>query len=173
MAAVLFTIEYRRLFCYPLTNGKPINSTLFLSFFPLLFLNLLLVADAYCLLDVYSVLSRNPAYFGLPADLRSISSSHSEKSGDKKKEKPSQAKQSKQALGREVRGQLLFFIAIDIIVKVYLLLHCCWHQMFIMWQFLHVNMSIAFFFYFPIFLHRCQTDVLRDWQVEIRTRCFH
>ncbi|XP_026195532.1 exonuclease mut-7 homolog isoform X2 [Anabas testudineus] len=59
------------------------------------------VADAYCLLDVYSVLSRNPAYFGLPADLRSISSSHSEKSGDKKKEKPSQAKQSKQALGRE------------------------------------------------------------------------
>ncbi|XP_034403080.1 exonuclease mut-7 homolog isoform X2 [Cyclopterus lumpus] len=42
------------------------------------------VADAYCLLDVYSALSSNPAYFGLPADLRSISSSQPEKSGTKK-----------------------------------------------------------------------------------------
>ncbi|XP_040914461.1 exonuclease mut-7 homolog [Toxotes jaculatrix] len=58
------------------------------------------VADAYCLLDVYSVLSRNPAHFGLPADLRSISSSQSEKSGDKK-QKEKQAKQKKQALGKE------------------------------------------------------------------------
>ncbi|XP_037340453.2 exonuclease mut-7 homolog isoform X2 [Pungitius pungitius] len=41
------------------------------------------VADACCLLDVYSVLSSNPAYFGLPADLRSISSSQSEKKEDK------------------------------------------------------------------------------------------
>ncbi|XP_071322282.1 exonuclease mut-7 homolog isoform X2 [Trachinotus anak] len=58
------------------------------------------VADAYCLLDVYSVLSRNPEYFGLPADLRSISSSQSGKSGDKK-QKEKQAKQKKQALGIE------------------------------------------------------------------------
>ncbi|KAM8829137.1 exonuclease mut-7 homolog isoform 2-T3 [Spinachia spinachia] len=40
------------------------------------------VADACCLLDVYSVLSSDPAHFGLPADLRSISSSRSEKNGD-------------------------------------------------------------------------------------------
>ncbi|KAL6097047.1 exd3 [Pungitius sinensis] len=44
------------------------------------------VADACCLLDVYSVLSSNPAYFGLPADLRSISSSQSEKKEDKTQE---------------------------------------------------------------------------------------
>lgn len=42
------------------------------------------VADAYCLLDVYSVLSSRPAVFGLPADLYVVSSSHSEKSKDKK-----------------------------------------------------------------------------------------
>ncbi|XP_040054288.2 exonuclease mut-7 homolog isoform X2 [Gasterosteus aculeatus] len=42
------------------------------------------VADACCLLDVYSALSSNPAYFGLPADLRSMSSSQSGKNGDKK-----------------------------------------------------------------------------------------
>ncbi|XP_070706537.1 exonuclease mut-7 homolog isoform X2 [Pempheris klunzingeri] len=58
------------------------------------------VADAYCLLDVYSVLSSNPAYFGLPADLRSISASQSEKSGDKK-QREKQAKQTKQAHGKE------------------------------------------------------------------------
>ncbi|XP_031133903.1 exonuclease mut-7 homolog isoform X1 [Sander lucioperca] len=58
------------------------------------------VADAYCLLDVYSVLSRNPAYFGLPADLRSISSSQSEKSADNK-QKEKHAKQMKQAHGKE------------------------------------------------------------------------
>ncbi|XP_030597907.1 exonuclease mut-7 homolog isoform X1 [Archocentrus centrarchus] len=58
------------------------------------------VADAYCLLDVYSVLSQNPASFGLPADLHSISSSQSEMSRDKKlKEK--QGKQTKQALDKE------------------------------------------------------------------------
>lgn len=103
MATILFMIEYQRLFCYPLTNCKPINSPpsspLSLSLFlPLTFLNLLLVADAYCLLDVYSVLSSNPAYFGLPADLRSISSGQSEKSGDKKHKE-------KQTHGREVRSQ--------------------------------------------------------------------
>lgn len=56
------------------------------------------VADAYCLLDVYTVLSRNPAYFGLPADLLSIASSQSEKGGDKKEK---QAKKTKQAHGKE------------------------------------------------------------------------
>ncbi|XP_054896202.1 exonuclease mut-7 homolog [Poeciliopsis prolifica] len=45
------------------------------------------VADAYCLLDVYSALSRNPASFGLPADLRSITSGQSETNKDKQKEK--------------------------------------------------------------------------------------
>lgn len=113
MVAVPFTIEYHRLFCYPLMNDEP-----FLSFLYLLFLNLLVVADAYCLLDVYSVLSRNPANFGLPADLRSISSSQAEKSGNQK-EKLSQAKQPKQALGREVRGQLTFFNVTDVIDVVY------------------------------------------------------
>ncbi|XP_062290274.1 exonuclease mut-7 homolog [Scomber scombrus] len=53
------------------------------------------VADAYCLLDVYSVLSSNPASFGLPADLRSISSSQSEKGGEKK-HKDKRATQKKQ-----------------------------------------------------------------------------
>uniref|UniRef100_A0A672IZ76 Exonuclease 3'-5' domain containing 3 n=1 Tax=Salarias fasciatus TaxID=181472 RepID=A0A672IZ76_SALFA len=43
------------------------------------------VADAYCLLDVYSVLSSKPEQFGLPADLHSISSSQSEASADKKR----------------------------------------------------------------------------------------
>ncbi|XP_039471102.1 exonuclease mut-7 homolog isoform X2 [Oreochromis aureus] len=58
------------------------------------------VADAYCLLEVYSVLSRNPASFGLPDDLRSISSSQSEMSRDKKlKEK--KGKQTKQTLEKE------------------------------------------------------------------------
>ncbi|XP_053267889.1 exonuclease mut-7 homolog [Pleuronectes platessa] len=61
------------------------------------------VADAYCLLDVYSVLSRNPARYGLPADLRSICSSQSEKSGDKT-EKKKLAKQKKQTLEEECQG---------------------------------------------------------------------
>ncbi|KAL7376218.1 hypothetical protein ABVT39_003585 [Epinephelus coioides] len=58
------------------------------------------VADAHCLLDVFSVLSSNPVYFGLPADLRSFSSNQSEKSGDEK-QKEKQAKQMKQAHGNE------------------------------------------------------------------------
>ncbi|KAM6902121.1 exonuclease mut-7 homolog [Xenentodon cancila] len=58
------------------------------------------VADAYCLLDVYSVLSSNPAHFGLPADLRSISSSQSEMSRDKK-QKEKQDKKIKQAFAKE------------------------------------------------------------------------
>lgn len=62
------------------------------------------MADAYCLLDVYSVLSSNQAYFGLPADLRSISSSQAEKSAEKK-QKEKQAKQMEQANGKEVRSK--------------------------------------------------------------------
>ncbi|KAM7393044.1 hypothetical protein PAMA_007930 [Pampus argenteus] len=57
------------------------------------------VADAYCLLDVYSVLSSNPARFGLPADLLSISS-QSEKCGAKK-HKDKRTKQMNQAHGKE------------------------------------------------------------------------
>ncbi|XP_068430228.1 exonuclease mut-7 homolog isoform X2 [Clinocottus analis] len=59
------------------------------------------VADAYCLLDVYSALSSNPAYFGLPADLRSISSSQSENRGTKKqKDKQAHGKQECQGAQR-------------------------------------------------------------------------
>ncbi|KAF0031365.1 hypothetical protein F2P81_015920 [Scophthalmus maximus] len=58
------------------------------------------VADAYCLLDVYSILSSNPAHFGLPADLSSVSSSQSGKSGDKMR-KGKQAKEKKWNLGKE------------------------------------------------------------------------
>ncbi|XP_029024770.1 exonuclease mut-7 homolog isoform X2 [Betta splendens] len=58
-------------------------------------------ADAYCLLDVYSVLSSKPEYFGLPADLWSVSSNQSEKSAKKKKGKQSQAKQAGEALQTE------------------------------------------------------------------------
>ncbi|XP_071396895.1 exonuclease mut-7 homolog [Centroberyx affinis] len=60
-------------------------------------------ADAYCLLDVYMALSSNPAYFGLPSDLCSISSSQSEKSRDtKQKEKlAKQNKHTKQTHGKE------------------------------------------------------------------------
>lgn len=42
------------------------------------------VADAYCLLDVYNILSSRPAEFGLPADLQSISASQTEKVKEKK-----------------------------------------------------------------------------------------
>uniref|UniRef100_A0A672IZZ3 Exonuclease 3'-5' domain containing 3 n=2 Tax=Salarias fasciatus TaxID=181472 RepID=A0A672IZZ3_SALFA len=58
------------------------------------------VADAYCLLDVYSVLSSKPEQFGLPADLHSISSSQSEASADKKR-KEKQGKPTNQASGEE------------------------------------------------------------------------
>lgn len=42
------------------------------------------VADAYCLLDVYNVLSSKPEQFGLPADLHSISVGQTEKVKEKK-----------------------------------------------------------------------------------------
>ncbi|KAM9820163.1 exonuclease mut-7 homolog [Neosynchiropus ocellatus] len=55
------------------------------------------VADAYCLLDVYSVLSGNPLHFGLPADLSTISAS-SPKAKDKNQK---QAKQLKEKRSKE------------------------------------------------------------------------
>lgn len=77
------------------------------------------MADAYCLLEVYSVLSRNPASFGLPDDLRSISSSQSEKNRDKKlKEKKD--KQTKQTLEKEVRDQLPFLLFFNTSLYLYL-----------------------------------------------------
>ncbi|XP_015236544.1 PREDICTED: exonuclease mut-7 homolog [Cyprinodon variegatus] len=58
------------------------------------------VADAYCLLDVFSTLSSDPASFGLPADLRSITSGQSETRKDKK-QKEKKGKKTEQALGKE------------------------------------------------------------------------
>ncbi|KAM8873019.1 exonuclease mut-7 homolog [Synchiropus picturatus] len=55
------------------------------------------VADAYCLLDVYSVLSSNPLHFGLPADL-SIISANPPKAKDKNQK---QAKQVKEEWSKE------------------------------------------------------------------------
>ncbi|XP_010875670.3 exonuclease mut-7 homolog [Esox lucius] len=46
--------------------------------------------DAYCLLDIYSALSQDPACFGLPPDLRSISAVQTEKK--KKEERRKQTK---------------------------------------------------------------------------------
>lgn len=57
-------------------------------------LSLCLVADAYCLLEVYTVLKSNPAHFGLPDDLQNIPSRQSEKSKDKRP-KEQQTKQVK------------------------------------------------------------------------------
>lgn len=72
--------------------------------FPFFSPNSSLVADAYCLLDVYSALSSNPASFGLPADLRSITSGQSEMSKDKQKEK--RGKKAAQDPRKEVMPQL-------------------------------------------------------------------
>lgn len=66
------------------------------------------MADACCLLDVYSALSSNPAYFGLPADLRSMSSSQSGKNGDKKQK-------AKRATEKEVRSQLVLCYKLRVI----------------------------------------------------------
>ena len=59
-------------------------------------------ADAYCLLEVYSALSKDPAGFGLPADLHSVSSAQA---GKKTKEDKKRKEKAKQARQREVRGQ--------------------------------------------------------------------
>uniref|UniRef100_A0A3P8UD11 Exonuclease 3'-5' domain containing 3 n=2 Tax=Cynoglossus semilaevis TaxID=244447 RepID=A0A3P8UD11_CYNSE len=58
------------------------------------------VADAYCLLEVYTALSSNAAQFGLPADLRNMSSNPSDKSGGGV-QKEKQSKQKKQSQGKE------------------------------------------------------------------------
>ncbi|XP_054612211.1 exonuclease mut-7 homolog isoform X2 [Dunckerocampus dactyliophorus] len=61
------------------------------------------VTDAYCLLDVYSVLSRNPADFGLPDDLRSVSASQQErtKNGDAKQKNKKNKQQMQPTGGKE------------------------------------------------------------------------
>lgn len=56
------------------------------------------MADAYCLLEVYTVLKSNPAQFGLPEDLQNISSGQAEKSKDKKPKE----QQRKQTHSKEV-----------------------------------------------------------------------
>lgn len=58
------------------------------------------VADAYCLLDVYYVLSSRPADYGLPADLRTVSSSQPEKGKDKK-QKNKQAESKEECHGAQ------------------------------------------------------------------------
>ncbi|RVE65656.1 hypothetical protein OJAV_G00118850 [Oryzias javanicus] len=58
------------------------------------------VTDAYCLLDVYSVLSGNPAHFGLPDDLRSISSSKPQANSNKK-QKEKQKKKTKEGFDQK------------------------------------------------------------------------
>lgn len=68
-------------------------------------LSLHVVADAYCLLEVYTVLNSNPSHFGLPNDLQNISSRQSEKSKDKKS-KEQQTEQVKPAQGKQVRALL-------------------------------------------------------------------
>ncbi|XP_033832012.1 exonuclease mut-7 homolog [Periophthalmus magnuspinnatus] len=50
-------------------------------------------ADAYCLVDVYNVLSSRPADFGLPADLRTISTSQTEKVKEKKQKNKENSKE--------------------------------------------------------------------------------
>lgn len=64
------------------------------------------VTDAYCLLDVYSTLSSDPASFGLPADLRSVSLSQAEKSRDRKQKSESETEQKKRDDHEEVRSRL-------------------------------------------------------------------
>lgn len=64
------------------------------------------VTDAYCLLDVYSTLSSNPALFGLPADLRSVSLCQAEKSKDRKQKSESETEQKKRADHEEVMSRL-------------------------------------------------------------------
>nr|XP_003199355.2 exonuclease mut-7 homolog [Danio rerio]XP_021334948.1 exonuclease mut-7 homolog [Danio rerio] len=54
-------------------------------------------ADAYCLLDIYLILSRDPKAFGLPEDLRSIPTAQKPKSQEEKK--PKDKKQFKRREG--------------------------------------------------------------------------
>ncbi|XP_052464772.1 exonuclease mut-7 homolog [Carassius gibelio] len=83
--------------------GKPLNKTEQLSNWerrPLRTSQLRYAAtDAYCLLDVYLVLSRDPKAFGLPEDLRCIPSAQQAKSREEKKPK----EKKKQYKRREAR----------------------------------------------------------------------
>ncbi|XP_028827073.1 exonuclease mut-7 homolog isoform X2 [Denticeps clupeoides] len=65
------------------------------------------VADAYCLLDVYSVLSEDPASFGLPADLRSVSSSTPAKSKEEKRAKDKMRRGLKKSRDQSVKDPSL------------------------------------------------------------------
>uniref|UniRef100_A0AAV2IXE0 3'-5' exonuclease domain-containing protein n=1 Tax=Knipowitschia caucasica TaxID=637954 RepID=A0AAV2IXE0_KNICA len=47
------------------------------------------VADAYCLLDVYNVLSSRPADFGLPSDLRTVSTANAQEKKEKNEDEKS------------------------------------------------------------------------------------
>ncbi|KAL7847877.1 hypothetical protein AOLI_G00225950 [Acnodon oligacanthus] len=58
-------------------------------------------ADAYCLLDVYLMLSKDPKAFGLPEDLRSISSSQPAKSDQEKKFKDKKKQSTSQRQARQ------------------------------------------------------------------------
>ncbi|XP_046901753.1 exonuclease mut-7 homolog isoform X1 [Hypomesus transpacificus] len=61
-------------------------------------------ADAYCLLEVYSALSKDPAGFGLPADLHSVSSAQAGKKTKEDKKRKEKAKQARQREERQRGG---------------------------------------------------------------------
>ncbi|XP_048030390.1 exonuclease mut-7 homolog [Megalobrama amblycephala] len=87
--------------------GKPLNKTEQLSNWerrPLRTSQLrYAAADAYCLLDVYLVLSRDPKAFGLPEDLCSIPSAQPAKNREEKKSK----EKNKQSKRREARQKAI------------------------------------------------------------------
>ncbi|XP_068508828.1 exonuclease mut-7 homolog isoform X2 [Syngnathus scovelli] len=62
------------------------------------------VTDAYCLLDVYSVLSAKPASFGLPRDLRSITVTQPEKNGHAKQKEKKNKKMNQNSNKEECQG---------------------------------------------------------------------
>uniref|UniRef100_A0A8C1AG90 Exonuclease 3'-5' domain containing 3 n=1 Tax=Cyprinus carpio carpio TaxID=630221 RepID=A0A8C1AG90_CYPCA len=84
--------------------GKPLNKTEQLSNWerrPLRTSQLRYAAtDAYCLLDVYLVLSRDSKAFGLPEDLRSIPSVQQAKSREEKKPKEKNKQSKRRELAR-------------------------------------------------------------------------
>lgn len=93
-AAPLITAEFQR-FSYIIKTPK---------------LSLHLVADAYCLLEVYTALKSNPSQFGLPDDLENICARQPEKSKDKKS-KERQTEQIKQVQGKEFRLTSFCFVS--------------------------------------------------------------
>ncbi|XP_077399250.1 exonuclease mut-7 homolog isoform X2 [Vanacampus margaritifer] len=62
------------------------------------------VTDAYCLLDVYSVLSANHTNFGLPSDLLSISLTQPKKNGEKKQKDKKNKKMNHTSNKEECQG---------------------------------------------------------------------